>query len=108
MIQIEQLNAPDLAARLKDGPAPVLVDVREPWEVAIASLPGAVCIPLGELVRRHTELDPDAEHVMVCHHGYRSLQAAMFLMNQGFERVANLRGGIEAWSTHVDPGVPRY
>lgn len=108
MINIEQLSAPDLAERLKREPAPVLVDVREPWEVGIAAMPGAIAVPLGELAMRHTELDPDAETVLVCHHGYRSMQACMFLANRGFERLANLRGGIEAWSTQVDPGVPRY
>ena len=108
MSTIEQLSAPDLAERLQRAPAPVLIDVREPWEVATAAMPGAIAIPLGELAMRHTELDPDVETVLVCHHGYRSMQACMFLANRGFERLANLRGGIEAWSTQVDPGVPRY
>ena len=108
MATIEQLSAPDLSERLKRPPAPVLVDVREPWEVELAAFPGAISIPLGELTRRCEQLDPDAETVLICHHGYRSMQACMFLANRGFEHVVNLRGGIDAWSNLVDPGVPQY
>jgi rhodanese-related sulfurtransferase len=108
MSTVEQLSAPELADRLKAGAPPVLVDVREPWEIELAPFPGALAIPLGEFTRRFVELDPDHETVLVCHHGYRSMQAAMFLAHQGFERLVNLRGGIEAWSALVDPTVPRY
>lgn len=108
MAKLEQLTAPELAERLKAGPAPVLVDVREPWEIETAAFPGAIGIPLGELVRRWEELDPEAETVLICHHGYRSMQACMFLANQDFAHVVNLRGGIDAWSALVDPSVPQY
>jgi rhodanese-related sulfurtransferase len=108
MPNLEQCTAPELAERLKSAPSPVVVDVREPWEIALAPMPGAIAIPLGELVRRFEELDPEAQTVLVCHHGYRSMQAAMFLANQGFEHVVNLRGGIEAWAELVDPSCPRY
>jgi adenylyltransferase/sulfurtransferase len=86
----------------------VLVDVREPWEVAIASLPGAVVIPLGEFAERGLALPPEMEIVVMCHHGVRSAQAAAFLRGRGFARVRNLAGGIDRWSIVVDPGVARY
>jgi rhodanese-related sulfurtransferase len=108
MSKLEQLTAPELAERLKREPAPVLVDVREPWEIQTATFPGAIAIPLGELVRRHEELDPEAETVLICHHGYRSMHACMFLANQEFSHLVNLRGGIDAWSALVDPSVPQY
>lgn len=91
---------------------PVLLDVREAWEVAFAPLavPGArtLHIPLGELTRRHGELDGLQPIVCFCHHGMRSAQAVAFLMHQGHTDVYNLDGGTDAWSTRVDPAVPRY
>ena len=108
MSTIEQLSAPELAERLKTEPAPVLVDVREPWEVQLAGFPGAISIPLGQLISQCDQLDPEAETVLICHHGYRSMQACMFLSNRGFEKLINLRGGIDAWSAQVDPAVPQY
>ena len=89
--------------------APVLLDVREPWEIATASLPGSINIPMGEIPSRaHTELDPDAPIVVMCHHGARSLNVAMWLRNQGFEQAQSLAGGIDQWSRAVDGNVPRY
>jgi rhodanese-related sulfurtransferase len=89
--------------------APLLLDVREPWEVETASLPGAKLIPMGEITSRaHTELDPDQSIVVICHHGARSLSVAMWLRNQGFERAQSLAGGIDRWSRTVDPAVPIY
>ena len=87
----------------------ILLDVREPWEVSTASLPGALLMPMGEVTSRaHNELDPDQPIVVVCHHGQRSLSVAMWLRNQGFEHAQSLAGGIDAWSRSVDPAVPRY
>lgn len=96
-----------------DGPdgdrgAPLLVDVREPWERELAVLPGSVSLPLGEIPARAAELPRDRDVVLVCHHGVRSLQAAEELAARGHERVADLEGGIDAWSLTVDPRVPRY
>lgn len=105
---IRPISARELAERLKGEHPPVVVDVREPWEVEIASLPGAKAIPLGTLMRAHTALDATAETVLVCHHGVRSMHAAMFLEQAGFERLLNLTGGIDAWSAEVDPTTPRY
>jgi len=85
-----------------------VLDVREPEEIAIAPFPDATQIPMGDIPSRITELDPDAEWVVVCHHGMRSAQVAMYLARMGFERVSNLNGGIEAWSLTADPATPRY
>ncbi len=80
-----------------------LLDVREPWEVARASLPGSVGIPLQEIASRIEELDTAAEIIVMCHSGVRSQRAAEFLAGRGFGRVGNLRGGIAAWAREFDP-----
>jgi len=85
----------------------VLLDVREPEEVALARLPGSVHIPWGDSRRLH-ELDPDAQIVVYCHHGIRSANVAAYLVQRDFTDVANLAGGIDAWSLTVDPSLPRY
>jgi rhodanese-related sulfurtransferase len=84
-----------------------ILDVREPWEYELARIPGAVLIPLGELVARAGELDPDRPVAAYCHHGMRSLQALRFLQSVGFTDLAHLSGGIDAYS-RLDPSVPRY
>jgi len=101
-------SAPDVKARLDLGEKLLLLDVREPAEVAFCALPGSVHIPLHEVPRRMGELDPEREIVVVCHHGTRSFQACVFLRARGFDNVYNLDGGIDAWSLTVDPTVPRY
>jgi sulfur-carrier protein adenylyltransferase/sulfurtransferase len=97
-----------LAARLRDGAPPSLIDVREPYEWSIARIPGARLIPLGSLPDSIDSLDPSAEHVVYCHLGMRSAAAADWLREQGFTRVRNLTGGIERWSVEVDPTTRRY
>ncbi|MEM1058477.1 MAG: rhodanese-like domain-containing protein [Verrucomicrobiota bacterium] len=106
---MKELNPSELQARLSQ-PGPVqLVDVRQPEEWALARLPGAVLIPLGEFVARGPEeLDPGQPVVLYCHHGMRSAQAAAYLLSRGFGDVTNLTGGIDRWSLEVDPTVPRY
>ena len=89
--------------------APILLDVREPWEFQTASLPGSLLMPMGDVPSRaHAELDPDAHIVVLCHHGQRSLSVAMWLRGQGFERAQSLAGGIDGWSREIDTTVPRY
>ena len=107
-VEIGEVLPQELRARLERGARPLILDVREPEEIAIASFPGATHIPMGEIPSRITELDPGQETVVVCHHGIRSAQVAMYLARLGFERVSNLSGGIDLWSATVDPGVPRY
>lgn len=84
-----------------------ILDVREQWEYDRAHLPGAILIPLGELVDRVRELDPARPVAAYCHHGMRSLQALRFLRGVGFADLAHLAGGIDAYS-RMDPSVPRY
>jgi adenylyltransferase/sulfurtransferase len=102
------ISQADLKARLDRGEACVLLDVREPQEHQIARLPGSVFIPLGELVARQGELDPDAEIVVYCHHGVRSASATAYLRSAGFPRARNLVGGIDSWSLKIDPTMARY
>jgi rhodanese-related sulfurtransferase len=92
------------AARSK----PVLLDVREPWEFQTCHIENARLVPLRELQARVAELDPAAETVLICHHGGRSMQAALFLQRNGFARVHNLAGGVDAWARSVDPAMPVY
>ena len=105
---IEEVSAPELARRLAGPEPPVLLDVREPWEHDVARIPGARLVPLNSLPAALSTLDPAREYVIHCHHGVRSLMAAQFLKERGLERVANLSGGIAAWSEEVDPSVPQY
>jgi rhodanese-related sulfurtransferase len=107
---MNQLKPAELAAWLKDSARekPLLLDVREPWEHEKARIEGARLMPMREVPSRLQEIDAEAEVVAFCHHGSRSMQVAMFLEKQGFERVHNLVGGIDAWSRTVDPAVPLY
>jgi len=106
--EIGNIDPVILKARLDRGESVFVLDVREPVEIAIAPFPGAIHIPMGDIPSRLTELDPEREIVMVCHHGVRSAQVAMYLARMGFERILNLAGGIDAWSESADPSTPRY
>jgi rhodanese-related sulfurtransferase len=106
---IEELAPQELARRLKSRPGEmVLLDVREALEREQASLEPSVHIPMQEVPWRLEELPKDRTIVVFCHTGGRSALVAGFLDQQGYGRVANLRGGIDAWSREVDPSVPRY
>ncbi len=107
---VTQINVKQLAERLAEGQAVYLLDVRQPQEQEIAALPDSYLIPLGELPGRADEIRPpdDALVVVYCHHGIRSLSGAAILEQLGFKNVVSLTGGIDAWSLHVDPTVPRY
>lgn len=106
---MRQLAAPELAAWLSRQPqAPTLLDVREPWELALCRIDGSVHIPLAQLPSRLAELDPARPTVVICHHGVRSLHAGAFLERQGFEDVVNLHGGIDGWARSVDPAMAVY
>lgn len=86
----------------------VLLDVREHVEYQTAQVEGSVFIPMGEIPSRLQELDPDAHIVTMCHAGIRSMNVAVWLRDQGFDRVQSMRGGIDAWSRTVDAAIPRY
>ena len=102
------VEAAALADELASDAPPLLIDVREPWEADIATIPGSTLIPLGELAERIGELEPAASVVVYCHLGVRSEYAARQLAGAGFGRVRNLAGGIDAWSRTVDLAVARY
>ncbi len=103
-----EIDVTEVKQKIDRGVDFVLVDVREPHEYQIASIPQAKLIPLGELGRRLGELDPDDEIVVHCKSGGRSAKAVEFLRQQGFKDVLNMRGGILAWSDKIDPKVPKY
>jgi rhodanese-related sulfurtransferase len=84
-----------------------LLDVREEWELGVASVPGIVHIPMGEVAGRLGELDRGREVVVLCRSGRRSLEVAKFLQQNGFKAV-NLAGGILAWSRELDATIPTY
>jgi adenylyltransferase/sulfurtransferase len=102
------LTAPELAGRLTEASPPLLLDVREPHELHISALPGALNIPLGSLAARLSELDSAREMVVFCKAGTRSARALELLVSAGFKRVKNLQGGINAWAKEVDPSFPVY
>ena len=103
-----QIHVRELRERMRSGEPYILLDVREPFEFEMARIDGANLIPLGELPARWQELDREKEIFVYCHSGVRSDRAAEFLRSAGFGKVANVAGGIDAWSQEVDPNVPRY
>jgi rhodanese-related sulfurtransferase len=113
---VKQLSAPEalaLATSRGPGEAPVVfLDVREPWEVGLASIQVAgarsLFVPMQSVPGHANELDPAQPVVCICHHGARSAQVVAFLERLGFESAYNLAGGIDAWSREVDAAVPRY
>ena len=112
---ITQLRPSELSAWLQSLPAdavPVLLDVREPHEIAFASVKPSgftsLAIPMGAIPSRLAELNPDQPIACLCHHGGRSMQVAQFLASRGFDNVANIAGGIHAWAAELDPGLATY
>jgi len=106
-----EVSPRDVRAALEAGDDDiVLLDCREPQEVAAAALDGAVHVPMGEIPGRLQELAEHAEKrvVVMCHHGQRSMQVAAFLKQHDFEDVKSMAGGIDLWSLAIDPSVPRY
>lgn len=107
---VPELSPTEFAARWPDRGVSdvVLLDVREHDELAIAAVQGALHIPMREIPGRLDELDATKPLVVMCHSGGRSRRVAEFLQGNGFSNVFNLQGGIDAWSTQLDPRVPRY
>ncbi len=109
MESIQQLNVSQLKSRLEQGDAqPILLDVREGWEYNLCALPGSVHIPMGQIQARLNELDRNREIVVVCHHGVRSNQVAHYLAHQGYAKLYNLSGGIDAWAREIDKKMRTY
>ena len=107
-MMIKQLSPLQLKNRIDQQEPLLLLDVREPFEYQYARIDNSVSMPLNQLQERLHELDPEQEMVMICHHGIRSLQAALFLEQSGFNHISNLSGGIDAWSCQCDSTVLRY
>lgn len=98
----------DLRARLDRGDDLQLVDVREPDEWELCRIAGSQLVPLGDLPTKLAEIDPTRPCVCICHHGVRSLHAALALARLGYRDVHNLSGGIDRWAREVDPSMTRY
>jgi len=106
-MNIPELTPAEYLARREHGDTLTLLDVREAWELGVASVPGVLHIPMGEVAERLGELQRDQEVVVMCRSGRRSLEVARFLLQNGFQ-VSNLAGGILAWSRDVDATIPTY
>ncbi|MEO0510111.1 MAG: rhodanese-like domain-containing protein [Verrucomicrobiota bacterium] len=104
----KEISATDAAKMREETPETVLLDVREPEEVAFCSIKGSLHIPMGEIPGRVDSLPTTAPLVVFCHHGMRSMNVLQYLESRGFKNVINMAGGIHAWSHEVDPEVPSY
>ncbi len=89
-------------------PPPLLLDVREPWEFEHCRLAHSKLVPMRQIPDYATQLDPEQETVVICHHGIRSRQVAQYLESLGFTNLINLTGGVEAWANDIDPEMKRY
>lgn len=110
---IPQINVQELAVKLQESPESLqLIDVREPQEIAIASIPNFVILPLSQFEQWSpqitTQFQPDVETLVICHHGVRSEQMCYWLRQTGFTNVKNIIGGIDAYSLIIDRTIPRY
>jgi rhodanese-related sulfurtransferase len=109
---VRPLQFKDWLASVRSHGEPIVLDVREPHELQTSNIKPEgfelVSIPMGVIPPRLNELDPSRPVACLCHHGGRSMQVASFLKARGFEHVANIAGGINAWAAEVDPEVPRY
>jgi adenylyltransferase/sulfurtransferase len=105
---IPEISPGEFVRRREAGEDLLLLDVREPYEIEIASVPGALQIPMAEVPGRLAEIDRGREVVVLCRSGGRSLRVAMYLRQQGYPRVANLSGGILRWGEELDPSLQAY
>lgn len=107
---MQQIDAQELHQWLQDTrrTAPLLLDVREPWEYEYCHIANAQLMPMNNLSGKLDSLDKHADTVVICHHGIRSMQVARFLEHHGFDRIYNLQGGVDHWAQQVDPGMPTY
>lgn len=96
------------AAQLLRSGSAVMIDVREPGELAVCQVPGSVPIPMREIPARIAEIPADRQVLVLCHHGGRSARVTQFLRANGLPNVTNVAGGIDAWALHIDPSLARY
>ena len=110
--QIQPSQLPDWISSKSAHGNTVVLDVREPYEVQTACVTAngfeLITLPMGSIVEKLSELDKDRPIACLCHHGSRSMQVAAYLSSQGFTQLANIAGGIHAWSSQVDSTVPTY
>jgi rhodanese-related sulfurtransferase len=106
-MSVPEITPTEFVARRDRGDPVTLLDVREDWELGVASVPGIVHIPMGQVADRLTELDRSREIAVLCRSGRRSLEVAKFLQQNGF-RAVNVAGGILAWSRELDATIPTY
>lgn len=105
---VEEISVEELKARLDAGTAPLVIDVREGWELDISRVEFARHVPMGEVPERLSELDPQAPLIVMCRSGGRSMQVCRFLEKHGFRSLSNLTGGILAWGERIDPSLRPY
>jgi rhodanese-related sulfurtransferase len=105
---VEQLHVEELGEWRRTGRAHVLLDVREDDEVALASIDGALHVPMSEVPSRLAEIPQDSPVAVLCHVGARSLMVARYLAGNGYPTVYNVTGGIDRYAAVVDPSIPRY
>lgn len=105
---VKKLSATELKNKIEQEEKLFLLDVREPNEYEYCHIANSILIPLNQIPNRLSELDPEQEIVVICHHGMRSQQAANYLAQSGFKNISNLTGGIDAWSCNCDSSVRRY
>jgi adenylyltransferase/sulfurtransferase len=107
-LSVDAISPLEVKKKLDAGENLFLLDVREPWEVEMASIAGAKVIPTYELAQRVQEIPKDREVIVICHVGARSMMSAYYLRRLGYTKVKNMAGGIDLWSDEVDPSVPKY
>ena len=104
-----EITVDQLKQQLASAQPPLLLDVREPWEYETAHIPNSTLIPMNEIpARAFNELNEDQPVAVICHHGARSLSVANWLREQGFAKAQSVSGGIDLWSSAIDPTIPRY
>jgi rhodanese-related sulfurtransferase len=106
-MNIPELTPAEFLKRREQGDSLTLLDVREDWEISVASVPGVVHIPMAQVQARLSELDKNTEIVVLCRSGRRSFEIAKLLHANGYQAI-NLAGGILAWSHDIDPSIPTY
>lgn len=107
-MSLPEISPTDLANQRIAGVSWTIVDVREPAELAIAALNGALHIPMGEVPARLAELPSTGHLGILCHSGMRSARVTEYLLNQGFTMCVNISGGIDRWALEIDPSIARY
>lgn len=106
--EVQRLTPTEFVERSGKGELWRLLDVREPWEMSVALVAGSMAMPMAQVPGRLSELSRHEPVAVICHSGMRSATVAAWLLRQGFESVANIEGGIDAWSVQVDGTIPRY